>query len=351
MIFKTVTRRTTLLSTLLAATAAIGLSMGQASAQQPQIKMMMDWAWQGPQSPFLLAQKKGYFAAESVNIQLDRGFGSARVPTELASGAYQMGFADLPTAIRFMHTNPDAGVIAVAVIFDQSPLAAITSSAGPIRSPKDLEGKKIAAPEADGGRQMFPAFAKATGIDVSKVEWLTVQPQLREPMLARGEADAITGFVTSAIMSLEAVGFGADKQRIFRYRDHGLPFYSGAILTTKKFAAENPAIVRGVVKASMRGFQDAIRNPDESIAALKEREALTDVAIEKRRLQIAINELIVTDTTRRNGLSFVEDARMQRNIDIVKETFNLPGNLKPADVFNASFLPEKAFLSVPAATN
>jgi NitT/TauT family transport system substrate-binding protein len=338
------------LLTAVAAAAVTAFAALPAQAQQP-IKMMMDWAWQGPQSPFLLADKKGYYKAENVAVQLDRGFGSARVPTELASGTYQMGFADLPTAIRFMHTNPDAGVIAVAVIFDQSPLAAITSAAGPIRTPKGLEGKKIAAPEADGGRQMFPAFAKATGIDVSKVEWLTVQPQLREPMLARGEADAITGFVTSAIMSLEAVGFTSDKQRIFRYRDHGLPFYSGAILTTRKFATENPAIVRGVVKAAMRGFQDAIRNPDEAIAALKEREALTDVAIEKRRLQIAINELMVTDSTRKNGLSFVEPARLQRNIDIVKETFSLPGTVKVSDAFDGSFLPGKDFLTVPAVTN
>jgi NitT/TauT family transport system substrate-binding protein len=329
------------------AAAAIG---GRAQAQGGPVKIMMDWAWQGPQSPFLLAEKKGYFRAESVAVQLDRGFGSLRTPTEIAQGTYQMGFADLPTAIQFMFRNPASEVVCVGVVFDQSPLAAITDANGPIRTPKDLEGKRIAAPEADGGRQMFPAFARATGIDTSKINWLTVTPQLREPMLARGEADAITGFLTSAIMSLEAVNFPASRQRLFRYRDFGLPFYSGAILTSKKFARENPALVRGVLKASYRGFQDAIRNPDESIVALREREQLTDVAIERRRLGIAIEELMVTANTRANGLSAVDPARMQRNIDIVKETFSLAGDLKVADVWDPSFLPERQFLALPATS-
>lgn len=342
-----ITKRTLLAGAAVGATAT--LFSQPASAQAVPVRMMMDWAWQGPQSPFLLAAKKGYFAAENVAITLDRGFGSLRTPTDIAQGAYQMGFADLPTAIQFMHRNPDAGIVCVGVIFDQSPLCAVADVNGPIRTPKDLEGRRIAAPEADGGRQMFPAFARANGIDLTKINWLTVQPALREPMLARGEADAITGFVTSAVMSLEAVNFPAARQRIFRYRDFGLPFYSGALLTTRRFADQNPAAVRGAVKASLRGFIDAIRTPADAIAALVERESLTDAAIERRRLDIAIAELIVTPVTRANGLSFVDPARMQRNIDLVKETFSLAGNITAADAFNGAFLPDRSFLNIPSA--
>jgi NitT/TauT family transport system substrate-binding protein len=327
-------------------TFAIG---GRAQASTP-VKIMMDWAFQGPQSPFLLAESKGYFRAENVAVQIDRGFGSLRSPTEVAQGTYQIGMSDLPTTIQFMMRNPQADVICVAMMFDSSPLCAVTDVNGPIRTPKDLEGKRIAAPEADGGRQMFPAFAKATGIDASKINWLTVTPQLREPMLARGEADAITGFITSAALSLEAVNFPMSRQRVFRYRDFGLPFYSGSMLTSKKFARENPGALRAIVKASFRGFQDALRNPDESIAALRAREALTDVAIERKRLQIAIDELIATPHVRANGMSSVDPARVQRNIDIVKDTFALAGDLKASDVWDPSFLPERQFLTIGAAS-
>lgn len=324
------------------------LTLGSTGARaQTAVKMMMDWAWQGPQSPFLLAASRGYFAEAGVAIELDRGFGSLRTPTEIAQGTYQMGFADLPTAIQFMMRNPDADVVCVGVVFDQSPLCVVTDATGPIMEPKDLEGKRIAAPETDGGRQMFPALAARTGIDTSTIEWLTVTPQLREPMLARGEADAITGFITSAVMSLEAVGFGPDRQRIFRYRDHGLPFYSGGIFASKRFAAENPDVVKGVLQAAYRGFQDAIADPDASIEALAAHEQLTEKPIERKRLGIAIEELIVTENTRANGLSFVEEDRLLENMEIVKEVFELESTLTTADVFDPSFLPAPEFLKVP----
>jgi NitT/TauT family transport system substrate-binding protein len=83
------------------------------------------------------------------------------------------------------------------------------------------------------------------------------------------------------------------------------------------------------------------------MAALRAREALTDVAIEKRRLQIAISELIVSPTTRQHGMSHVEPARMAQNIAIVKDTFGLSGDLKVEDVWDGSFLPAKEFLALP----
>ncbi len=333
-----------------AAGALIAAPAVHAQPARTNMRMMLDWALQGPHSFAVLANAKGYFAQEGINATLDRGFGSARTPVEIANGTYQMGFADLPTAIQFAFRNPQIGLTAVAIIFDSSPLCMIADANGPIRVPKDVEGRRVAAPEADGGRQMFPAFARATNIDPARIEWMTVTPQLREPMLVRGEAQAITGFVTSAIMSLEAIGMPLARQRIFRYRDHGLPFYSGAILTTRRYIAENPAVVRGTVKALMRGVQDAIRNPDEGIAALRAVEQLTDVPIERRRLEIANQELIITENTRRNGLSFVDAARMQTNIDIVRDTFALQGSVSVGDIWEPGFLPPRAELALPTGT-
>ncbi len=135
--------------------------------------------------------------------------------------------------------------------------------------------------------------------------------------------------------------------RIFRYRDAGLPFFSAALMTTKKFAAENPKAVQGFVRAMYRGMQDTIQNPDEAIALLKAHEPLTDVAIEKERLMLAINELIVTPNTRANGMSAVDTARLAENIRLVKTTFNLAADLKPEDVYTPAFLPEAKFRAIP----
>ena len=70
-----------------------------------------------------------------------------------------------------------------------------------ITKPKDLEGRKLGAPTFDGGRQMFPALAKANGLDMNKITWITMDANLRETLLVRGDVDVITGFLTSVVPS------------------------------------------------------------------------------------------------------------------------------------------------------
>jgi NitT/TauT family transport system substrate-binding protein len=335
----------------LASTSALGaasaLGLGPAAAQAPSnVKFMMDWAWQGPQSFALLARDRGYFREAGVNIQLDRGFGSGRVPVELAAGTYQMGYADINPAIKFMAEQPQAGIVCVAVMYDGGAQVVVVDANGPIKTPKDLEGKTLAAPEVDGARQLFPAFAKQTGIDASKINWMSVTPELREPMLAQGRAHGITGFITSSVPSLQRIGMGPERLRIFKYREFGLPFASSSILTTRRFVEENPRAVAGVVQAFMRGMQDTLKDQEAAINALKAHEPLTDVPTERGRLKMAMDELVMTDHVKKNGLSSIDPVRFQSAITMIEEAFKLPPKLKVADVYNPAFLPGAAMRAV-----
>ncbi len=154
----------------------LGLGSSRSASAQSAVKVMMDWAWQGPQAPFLLAETRGYYRDAGASIQLDRGFGSCarrprsrRAATRWASRTCRPRSSSC-SAIRARTWS------AWAWSSTSPPLCAVADANGPIRTPKDLEGKRIAAPEADGGRQMFPAFAKATGIDQSKINWLRSRP-------------------------------------------------------------------------------------------------------------------------------------------------------------------------------
>jgi NitT/TauT family transport system substrate-binding protein len=323
----------------LGAAAALG---APAIAQAPtRVRVMMDWAWQGPQAFALVALYKGYFREEGVDIQLERGFGSGRVPVELAGGNYQMGFADINPMIRFLAERPQTGVMGVGMIYHASALVAVVRADGPIRTPKDFEGRTLAAPEVDAGRQLFPAFARANGIDASKVTFQTVAPELREPMLAQRRVDGITGFITSTQPTLVTLGMPLEQQRTFRYRDHGTPFYSSTIQTTRAFAQANPNAVKGVVRALFRGTRDAVQNPAEAIDFLKRHEALTDVPVELGRWQLCIRELIDTPEVRSGGLGNMDMPRLQRTIEMVEESYNLPKRLQASDVYSADFLPRR----------
>ncbi|WGF89300.1 ABC transporter substrate-binding protein [Marinivivus vitaminiproducens] len=323
-----------------AAACALLLALGARAAEaQTPVRLTMDWAFQGPQAPFLVALEKGYYADEGLEVTIDRGYGSGDVPVKLASGTYDVGFADINPMIKMKAEAPSTDLVAVALLYDSSPLAAMTIKATGIAGPGDLEGKTIAAPEFDAGRQLFPAFVQATGIDASGIEWLTVTPQLRETMMARQETDAITGFDYSGIFSLMEAGVPREDIVVMRYSDHGVDLYSGALITTKTFAEANPAALKGLINATVKGYRDTIADPAAAIETLVARDPLLDPEIEQERLQLAIDALILSDHVRSEGVSAVDPDRMQKAIDQVRMAYGIEAALAVEDVYTDAYLP------------
>jgi NitT/TauT family transport system substrate-binding protein len=333
--------RLTRRSALLAAAGTLALPR-LAAAQAPRVRLMLDWAFQSPNAFALVAREKGYFREAGVEVTVDRGNGSGAVPVALAGGSYDMGYADLNPAIRFMAENPDRGIVCVAVLQDLSPLCAIVRADGPIRTPKDLEGRRLAAPDFDAGRQLFPAFAKAAGIDAAKVTFLSVTPALREPMVLRREADGLTGFVTTSALALKGIGLPHEQQRVMMYYDHGLNLYGAGLLTTRAFLARHPGAVRAATAALIRAFREGIGNPREALDILKRVEPLTDVALEGERQQMNLERVVLSDHVRANGLSAVDMARLQAGIRAVEEAYGLPARLQAAEFYTPDFLPPAA---------
>ena len=319
--------------------AAPRLSLAQAPHR---LKFTLDWVMHGAYSFAVAAERNGIFRKYNLEMPINRGYGTGRVPIDIAAGTYELGFGDLTSMFRFMAENPDRGLVCIAVLYDRSPLSVTARADGPIRDPKQFAGKTLAAPELDGGRQIFPVFANAIGLDLASVNWLTVSPELREAMLVQRRADGITGFVTSTALSLKALGMDLPQQRIFYYRDAGLDFYGSGLVTTRAILREKPDAIRAAVGALTEGMVWAYRNPDGAIAALKARESLTDVAIESERQKLAFDEMLLSDTVRQHGLSYVEPARMKRQIDATVDTFRLPTRPTPEGAYTPEFLPAAA---------
>ncbi len=305
------------------------------------IKFVLDWAVQGPQAPFIVALEKGYFAQEGLAVTIDRGYGSADAITKVASGVYQMGYGSLDALIEFNVKNPGKELIAVYMVLNKPPYSVITLKDKGITTPKDLEGKKIGAPEGDAPRRLFPVFAKATGIDPAKVQWVSMAPPLREPSLLQGEVDAITGFYFTAYLNLLALKVDPSQIIAFKYADYGVELYGNAVVVRKDFMESNPDAVKRFVKAVNKALKEVIANPEEAADYVKLRDPLVDRGVELERLKLALKDNIVTEEVRRNGLGAVDKDRLQRTIQAVVTAFNLPRTPSPEEVFTDRFLPPK----------
>ena len=315
------------------------VSVVAAKAETKNVKIMMDWIIQGTHAPFFVAQDKGYFKAEGVIVDtIDAGKGATNVAVAVAGGVYQFGWVDLPSMIRFNAANPASPLLAVYVSFDQSPLAVITRKSAGIRKPIDLDGKKIAGGPGTAVHDTISILLKAANAESVKINWVAVQPQLFGPMLKRGEVDGTGGFTNSNIPAALELGFTLDDLFVIKYSDFGADMYGLALVTTKKFADENPQTVRGVVKALNQGTKDTIAFPQKALELLKANDPMMKLDIEKVRLDIALG-LTNTQFVMKNGLSSVTPEKLQKTIDAMASAYQLSVRPDPATVYTDRFLP------------
>src|SRR3954471_19373902 len=215
-----------------------------AQAQEKTVRFQLDWRFEGNAALFTLRAAKGYFKAEKLNVVVDAGNGSGGTITRVASGAYDMGFADLSALMEFQANNPTAPnkPVAVMMVYNNTPAAVLALKKSGITKPADLNGKKLGAPVFDAGRKAWPIFAKANGI--GNVAWTAMDPPLRETMLVRGDVDAITGFSFTSLLNIEARGVKAEDIVVLPYQNHGVKLYGNAVIASEEFLKKNPEAVK-----------------------------------------------------------------------------------------------------------
>ena len=322
-----------------------------AHAEQSNVRIMMDWIIGSTHTPFLIAREKGYFKDAGVTVEgIDPGKGATNVAVAVAGGAYQFGWVDMPSMIVFNAKNPASPLIAVYVSFEQTPLAVFTRKDANIHKPADLDGKKIAGKPGTAGYDTISILLKAAHAENIKIDWQALQPQLYAIMTKRGEIDGTAGFLNSNIPAAIEVGIKREDLAVMKFSDYGADLYGLALVTTKKFADENPNTVRGVVKALNHGTKDALAKPEEALAILKKIDPILKMDTERLRLQIS-NELTAPPFVQKNGLSAVTPEKLKFTIDSVVAAYQLPSTPTPDSVFTDKFLPPKAERMPPQAHN
>ena len=328
--------------TLLAASLA-----GAAQAQaQANVRFLLDWAFQGQQAAFTAPVDDGTFKRLGLNVTVDRGVGSGDTVVKVASGAYDIGYADLYAMVRFNDQNPDHKLIAVMIANDKATTGLATKSDGNIKSPKDLEGKKLASPQGDASRQLFPLFARINRIDEGSINWINVSPELRETLLVRGEVDAISGDGPTVMLNIRAVGLPSSAIRIMPYSDYGLELYGKALVVRPDYAAKNPELVRNFIRGVALGMNILIKDPDAAVASVKKRDPLLQNDIEKARIDMTLEYAIVSPNVRQNGYSNVDIARLGRTLTEVAQGTKLKAVPSPDEVYTERYLPPRAELGM-----
>jgi NitT/TauT family transport system substrate-binding protein len=327
----------------LALGAALAAVVSPATAQPTKIRFQLDWRFEGPAALFTLPAKTGYFRDEKLDVTIDAGNGSGGTVTRVATGTYDMGFADLAALMEFWGNNPGAPSkpVAVMMVYNNTPAAVLALRKSGIRTPADLNGKKLGAPVFDAGRKAFPIFAKANGLDPGRIAWTSMDPPLRETMLVRGDVDAITGFYFTSLLNLNARGVKDEDIVILPYPQFGVKLYGNVIIANETFLQKNPEAVKAFLRAFTRGVKDVVADPAAAIASVRERDGLIDVALETRRLTLALAGSVVTADARAEGFGDVSAPRLALMASQVNDAFGLKERIQPDRIFVTGLLPPK----------
>ncbi|MEM9783936.1 MAG: ABC transporter substrate-binding protein [Pseudomonadota bacterium] len=323
-------------ATFVAAAVCLFAFGAQAQTAMP---FALDWKFEGPAAPYTVAVDEGFFAEAGLDVTIEEGAGSLAAIPKVATGAFPVGFADINSLMRFLDQNPGAPVAAVMMVYDKPPFAVVGRKSQGVAAPADLEGRTLGAPPPDGAWAQFPIFAAENGLDTDAI---TVEPvgfPTREPMLAQGEVDAVTGFSFSSTLNLIRLGVPEDDISVILMADHGVQLYGNAIIVNTDFAEANPEAVTGFLTGIAKGWKRAIEAPDVAIASLLKRNPAADADLEERRLQLAVDANVLTDYVRENGIGGIDADRFAAAIEQTKTVYEFQNAPDPAVIFDASYLP------------
>ena len=313
------------------ASRCFSLLSAQTAAAADAVTLITDFGYNGRHAYFFVALDKGYYKDAGLDVKIVGGKGSVDAIRQVAAGNANYGFADAGSLV-LARANDNIPVKLVAVVYARPPQAIFCTEESGLKTPKDLEGKSIANPAGGSIPDMFPAFAKAAGIDAAKVNWVVAASSALPGLLASGKVPCVGQFtVGEPLLRAQA----APKKLVrFAYSDPGLSYYGNGIIATEQTIKANPDQVRRFVAATIKGLKAAIANPAEAGAIMHKYHPEVSIDVAKGETESVAELAQVKGKT----LAEIDPAGIQATIDVVNGAFKLKSQVKATDTYVPGFV-------------
>lgn len=256
-----VTRKWTIIAALSVAIAGMG---GTAHAEDlEKVSVRMDWVISGYHAPFFVGVANGYYREEGLDVAVEPGNGSGVVAQAIGNGNGTFAAVDGGTMMNLV--SKGLPVKAIMGILQRSPLSVVYNMESGIKSPKDLEGKKLGVTNGEAPLILLPAFLKASNVDQSKVQLINADAASKDVIMVAGQVDAELNFNFLAIPPLEEHGL---KVGTLNYADHGINVPGLSLIARTDYLKSNPDLVKRFVRATVKAYEWSMDHPEEAIDIL-----------------------------------------------------------------------------------
>ena len=245
--------------------AIVCLSLSAALFSQPvkaldNVSLRLNWYLGGLHVPFYYGKEKGFFKDEGIDLTINEGRGSANTVQVVSAGTDTFGMADSSSLVTIVSKGSE--IKSVMSLLNSTGFSVVSLASTGIKNPKDLEGKTLAVSPGDPLGQLFKALANHNKLDMSKINFVQVDPAAKVVAVLEKRADALLGGADDQFFLIKYKGF---EPHALRYSEHGANIVGMTIVTKNELIKSNPDLIKRFVRASVKSWSESIKNPDDAV--------------------------------------------------------------------------------------
>jgi NitT/TauT family transport system substrate-binding protein len=309
---------------LLALTAA---SWQQAFAQASEkVTVRFTWKFKGEYAPLFLALDKGYYKAEGLDVDLAEGSGAQTVLKLLASGNEKFGYG--PAVAAATAISQGLPVKVIALYQTGAPMGVISFSDMPLKTPKDLEGKRLAISVGETFGDMLIPFTRINHVDIGKISQIQMDSSARTTQFLTRKVDIMSVYLSNELPQVEKRA--GVKFNVLKVSDFGLNVLGASMMVGNAFAEQSPETVKKLLRATAKGYRDAMASPKEAAKAMaKYMKVPEDPDVLDRQVEETV---VSTNAPAGKPLGWQESADWEANLALLKETGGI-SDVKPLNAY------------------
>ena len=316
---------------LLSGAASATLAIAAASYPMPSIarsksiNYTLSWLPTGQYAFVYIARQLGFWKKRGLDVNITRGYGSMGATQGISTEKFDMGGA--ATGAVIIGNARGLNLKLVGTQGYDGGLCILVPANGPIKTPKDLAGKRIGVTAAGGDTPFLPAYCRLAGIDYKSLSVVSLDSQIIEQSVINGRVDCMIAFAMSSIPNFVTQNFPV---KPLRFSDYGLNFYWVNTLVSANLMAKEPEVVTDIQAGLMEGMKWCMLNPEEAVERhLKEHPELAITKNAKLFTELGVGmvaSINVVPETEKHGLGYTDPQKIDEQSKLVQTSV-----LKPTD--------------------
>ena len=309
---------------------ACDITIGEQEEEMTDVKLALDWYPNANHLGFFIAQQKGYFADENLNVTMYTPSDPSTVLQTVGAGQDDFGMSYQPDVL--LARNEGVPVVSILGVVQHPLNSLMTLETSGITRPSELAGKKVGYPGIPTNEPLLETMLKHDGLSgLDDIELVNIGWNISESLISEKVDGVVGAYWTHESINMENIGYPVN---VMRMEEWGVPdYYELVLVTSESYLADNEDVARRLIRAVKRGFEEAIADPQAGVDVLvAENEGEIDESIDRPGADLLVPMWQVPNG---GGFGTQEPARWNSFVQWMKDNDMISDSLSADDSYRA----------------